>query len=296
MIINPAIEALIDEIREDKTHGASQLARQALDVMKAAAAQSRSSNVVDLRREVQHTASRLKDLRPSMVPIFNSVRKLEETIEHDRSSDLDSLRRNIISRIEELVQVSIEALNRIAAHASGLVCDGDVILTHSYSSTVAAALKKTYQAYGIRVIATRSGAGRTGERLVWELGLAGVPVTFIDDTAAGVLMSSAKKVFVGADRICSDGGLVNGVGTYMVALAAKKAGAPFYVLCETLKFDSRMKSSEVELEEKDPQEVALTGTLPAGTTVKNPYFDVTPGELITGIVTENGIYPSPARG
>jgi len=96
-------------------------------------------------------------------------------------------------------------------------------------------------------------------------------------------------VWTGADRICADGALVNGVGTYLVALAAQRAELPFYALCETLKFDPRLPSTAVELEEKEAAEVAPEGSLPEGVTVRNPYFDITPADLITGIVTEEGL-------
>jgi len=141
----------------------------------------------------------------------------------------------------------------------------------------------------IEVIATRSGAGGTGQRIAQELGRKGMKVTFIDDTAAGLYVSSANKVMVGADRVCADGGVVNGVGTYPLALAAQEAEVPFYVLCETLKFDHRMRSDEVDLEEKEPAEVIGRAKLPPQVEVKNPYFDITPLELVTGVVTENGL-------
>jgi len=94
---------------------------------------------------------------------------------------------------------------------------------------------------------------------------------------------------VGADRICADGKLVNGIGTYQLALATEKAGIPFYVLGETLKFDSRLKSDEVDLEEGETSELIEPDRLPAKVRVKNPHFDITPLELISGIVTENGL-------
>ena len=96
-------------------------------------------------------------------------------------------------------------------------------MTHSYSSTVAAALKAVREKHRIQVIVTRSGPSRTGERTVWEVSYFGIPVTFVDDTAMGLYISQADKVLVGADRICADGGLVNGVGTYLLAMAAQRA-------------------------------------------------------------------------
>jgi ribose 1,5-bisphosphate isomerase len=289
MTIPPEIETLINEIRDDRTHGASQLARQALELMKAAAAQSRAVDAAEFRQEFGEIATRLKNVRPSMVPIFNSVVRLESNLKAAHAESVDSLRQQVIASVSELVQSALSALTKLAACSANLLSQEDVVLTHSYSSTVAGALKEAHKAVGIRVIVTRSGVGRTGERIAWELNLAGVPVTFIDDCAVGFYIKTAQKVLVGADRVCADGGLVNGIGTSLVAQAAKNAGVPFYVLCDTLKFDCRLKSTEVILEEKEPAEVVPAGVLPADITVKNPYFDITPPELITGIVTEIGL-------
>jgi translation initiation factor 2B subunit (eIF-2B alpha/beta/delta family) len=170
------------------------------------------------------------------------------------------------------------------------MADGDRVMTHSYSSTVVAVMQETFTRHrNIEVITTRSGAGRTGERITQELGHYGIPITFIDDAAMGLYMPMANKVVVGADRVCADGKVVNGIGTYQLALAAERAGIPFYVLCESLKFDPRLKGDEIDLEEKETQEVVEPGRLPPAVKVKNPYFDITPLALVSGIVTENGL-------
>ena len=166
-------------------------------------------------------------------------------------------------------------------------------MTHSYSSTVVEVLKQAFTKHkNIEVITTRSGTGGTGERVAQELGLYGIPVTFIDDAAVGLYISTVNKVMVGADRICADGKVVNGIGTYQLALVAERVSIPFYVVCETLKFDPRVRSGEVDLEEKETWEVVKPGKLPPKVRVKNPYFDITPLELVTGIVTENGLLTS----
>ncbi|MCL0057687.1 hypothetical protein M1N05_01265 [Dehalococcoidales bacterium] len=145
--------------------------------------------------------------------------------------------------------------------------------TDSYSSTVMAVLKAALAKHRhIEVIATRSGPGGTGERIARELGLYGIPVTFIDDTAMGLYLSMMNKVVVGADRICADGKVVNGISTYQLALTAERAGIPFYVFCEMLKFDPRLKGDEVDLEEKEPSEVVKMRRFPPEVRVKNPYF------------------------
>jgi len=291
MNISPEIINLIDEIRNDKTRGASELARQAVKVLKIAAEHSQAGSGEAFLLEQREIGERLMSTRPTMAPIVNIVSGLLKTIsEKPTAMDLSSVKQGTISKADEAVKDSLEAVARIAEYTSQLIADTDRVMTHSYSSTVVAALKEAFTRHGnIEVMATRSGPGRTGERIARELALHGVPVAFIDDAAMGLYLAAANKVIVGADRVCADGRIINGIGTYPLALAAKRAGIPFYVLCETLKFDPRLRSDEVDLEEKEPAEVIAPGRLPPQVRVKNPHFDITPLELVTGIVTEKGL-------
>jgi eIF-2B alpha/beta/delta-like uncharacterized protein len=286
--ISRRISRLIDEIRNDKTQGASQLARQAVMVLKAAAEHSQAASAEQFLEELKGVGEGLKGARPAMAPIFNIVNRYLGAL--SPAQGLDHLKGLAITKADELARVSLQAIAEITSCGLGLIAEGDRIMTHSYSSTVMAVLEETFaEGKPIEVIATRSGAGRTGQRIALELGRQGMKVTLIDDTAVGLYISSANKVMVGADRVCLDGTIVNGVGTYPLALAAQKAAVPFYVLCETLKFDHRLRGEEVDLEEKEPSEIVGRAKLPPQLSVKNPYFDLTPLELVTGIVTENGL-------
>jgi translation initiation factor eIF-2B subunit delta len=291
MSISPEIISLIEEIKNNKTHGASQLARQAAEVLKVIAEYSQAKSVDKFLLEQREVGERLMSARPAMAPVFNIVARLLKAVsEKSVEMDLPSIRRFAISRAEEVIGESLQDIAQIARYGAELIAKGDRIMTHSYSSTVVAVLQEAFtRDRNIEVITTRSGPGRTGERIAQELGHYGVPVTFIDDTAIGLYISTVNKVIVGADRVCADGNLVNGIGTYQLALAAKMRGIPFYVFCETLKFDPRLKGDEVDLEEKDTSEVVEPERLPPRVNVKNPYFDITPLELVSGIVTENGL-------
>ena len=292
MDIGVEISDLIDKLKNNRTDGASELARQAAGILKTAAESSRTENAAEFVLEQAEIGKRLTSTHPSMATIYNMVSRLLSVLDRkSKRMEPDAVRQLVIDRADEVMEESLKAVEEIARNSARLIKDGDTILTHSYSSTVVAALKKASAGYSdIRVVVTRSGPGRSGERTARELGGLNLGLMFIDDTAAGLYLSEVDKVMVGADRICSDGAVVNGAGTYMLALAAEKAGIPFYVLCETLKFDSRLKSSEVEIEEKEPEEVAGKADLPAGTIIRNPYFDITPLELITSVVTENGLF------
>ncbi|MDD5039063.1 MAG: translation initiation factor eIF-2B [Dehalococcoidales bacterium] len=290
MDISPEIIGLIDAIRNDKTRGASELARQSIEVLKLAAKHSRTSSTAEFLMEQQDIGGRLMSARPAMAPIFNLVSRLLDTVTEKAAADMDSIRRLTTSKADELVRDSLQAIAQIAKYSSQLVAGGDKIMTHSYSSTVIAALKAVFNEHSdIEVVITRSGAGHTGENTARQLGSHGIPLTFIDDTAVGLYLPTVNKVMVGADRVCADGKIVNGVGTYLLALAAEKAEIPVYILCDTLKFDPRLRSNEIDLEEKEPSEVIEPGRLPPQVTIRNPYFDITPLELVTGIITENGL-------
>ena len=139
-----------------------------------------------------------------------------------------------------------------------------------------------------------------GARLTaWELAQAGVPHTLIPDAAAGHLMSLGEVdvVLVGADRVAANGDTANKIGTYPLAVLAARHGIPFFVCAPTNSIDpATPDGSSIEIEERPADEVLLVrgvAIAPPGTEVRNPSFDVTPAELITGIVTEEGVVRAP---
>ncbi|MBN1189353.1 MAG: translation initiation factor eIF-2B [Dehalococcoidales bacterium] len=288
MTVHPEVLRLVDQIREDTTHGASELARQALGAFILLSDVSREKSDSGFRQEFYELAEALKYTRPSMASLNNAVNRLLKELPHE-PAEMTLLRTMVKRRAEELILLSQQANAVIAAGAAEMCTDGETVMTHSYSSTVSAAIIAAHKKHGIKAIVTRSGAGRTGIRTAKELDESGIELVFIDDTAAGLYITGAGRVFVGADKVCNDGALVNGAGTYLMALAAEKAGVPLFVLCDTLKFDPSMPGSGAELEEKDPSEVIAPGVLNPRIQVKNPYFDVTPPYLITGFITEAGL-------
>ena len=174
MDISPEIISLIDEIRNDRTHGDSQLARQAVNVLKVAAERSQADTTEHFLLEQKEVGERLMSVRPAMAPVFNIVSRLLSIMAGKAAEmDLDSARRLTISKADEVTSNSLQAIAQIAEHGSELIADGDRIMTHSYSSTVVAALKRAFTKHrNIEVITTRSGPGRTGERIAQQLGFA----------------------------------------------------------------------------------------------------------------------------
>jgi methylthioribose-1-phosphate isomerase len=137
-----------------------------------------------------------------------------------------------------------------------------------------------------------------GARLTaWELDRLGIPATLVADVMAGSLMAGGEVdlVVVGADRVAANGDVANKVGTYPLAVLAHHHGVPFYVAAPTSTFDPHTPDgASIEVEQRDPDEVTVIGgtrIAPAGVAVDNRAFDVTPAELVTAYITEEGVTP-----
>ena len=145
MKISPEIINLIDEIRDDRIHGASELARQAVSVLKTAAECSQADSVEQFLGEQNEIGQMLISVRPAMAPLFNITIRLADAIAvKARRMSLDSFRQLTIAKADEIVSDSLQAVAQIAKYGSRLVADGDRIMTHSYSSTVVVALKEAF--------------------------------------------------------------------------------------------------------------------------------------------------------
>jgi len=190
-----------------------------------------------------------------------------------------------------------------------LIREGSTLLTHCNAGGLATsgfgtALAPMYVArrrgIDFKVYADETRPLLQGARLTaWELKRAGIDVTVICDSASHLMMSrgAVDVVFVGSDRITMSGDFANKIGTYGVALSARAAGVPFYVVApvSTIDFDLE-KGEDIPIEERDPAEVTdISGVkvTPPGVAAYNPAFDVTPAELVSGIITERGLIRPP---
>ena len=205
----------------------------------------------------------------------------------------------------------IASCRAMGVHGAGLVPDGSRIMTHCNAGALATAGHGT----ALGVIRSARDAGKTvsvianetrpylqGARLTaWEMVQENIPVTLIADNMAGHLMScnEVDLVIVGADRIAANGDTANKIGTYTLAVLAKRHGLPFYVAAPISTFDPKIPDgSHTPIEERPSGEI--TGYrgqrwAPQGVSVRNPAFDVTPADLITAIITERGVLSPPSR-
>jgi methylthioribose-1-phosphate isomerase len=198
------------------------------------------------------------------------------------------------------------AMGRLGAE---LIPEGARVMTHCNTGALATAgygtalgVIRAAKGKNISVIANETRPYLQGARLTaWELVQEGIPCTLITDSMAGHLMSRGEVdvVVVGADRIAANGDVANKIGTYPLAVLAKRHGIPFYVAAPRSSFDPKIPDgSHIPIEERPAAEVTgYRGArwAPEGVAVRNPAFDVTPAELVTGIICEKGIASPPYR-
>ena len=268
-------------------------------------------NYAQQSTHIQHAwladaAQRLCSARPTAVNLAWAVHRLERAGRAASSSDFaDALQREA-----EAVHAEDRVICRgIGAAGAALITQGAGVLTHCNAGALAVselgtATAPMYLAHraGVqfRVYADETRPVLQGARLTaWELGAAGIDVTLICDNMAAHLMSQGRidLVIVGTDRVTANGDVVNKIGTLGVAVLARHFGVPFYVACPSSTFDpDTATAADVEIEERHADEVThIRGVRLAPSDVKvfNPAFDVTPAELVTGIITEHGIVRAP---
>jgi methylthioribose-1-phosphate isomerase len=205
-----------------------------------------------------------------------------------------------------LLEEDVAACRAIGAHGRAELAGARRLLTVCNTGRLAAAgwgtalgvvYAKAEAGEPVEVFACETRPLLQGARLTaWELEHAGIPVTVVTDGAAPTLLARGDidAVIVGCDRVAANGDVANKIGTYALAVAARHHGVPFYVAgpCSTLD-PATPSGADIEIEERDGDEIRLAAGLTASTDVWNPAFDVTPAGLITGIVTDAGVLRAP---
>jgi methylthioribose-1-phosphate isomerase len=271
-----------------------------------AALQSKANTKEQLISDLEIAKKTLFETRPTAV---NLAWGLEEVMNvAKKGNTVDQIKESIINTAKQMAEDDIEINMTMGKHGSQLFSDNDTIMTHCNAGSLATVAYGT--ALGviratkesgkhIKVIATETRPVQQGSRLTaFELKHDGIDVSLIPDTAVGYTMANklVNKVVVGADRILRTGHVYNKIGTYQVALMAKQHGIPFYVAAPLSTFDLKSNPEDVVIEQRKSTEVTQIGdkkTAPDGINVINPAFDMTPPELITGIITEVGVATPP---
>ncbi|HEX9815853.1 MAG TPA: hypothetical protein VGB18_02640, partial [Candidatus Thermoplasmatota archaeon] len=263
---------------------------KALQILQRLATQSTAASAPELLDELSDAAVKVLRSKPEMGIVFSSLNRfLLDSEQFETASDVGELRIQAVARLQDQVRRMEADLAQSAEHASTLVQNGDVVLTYSRSSTVVAALKRAKAAgKTFDVVTAESRPNLEGRTIAKELSEDQIPVRFVVDAMLGSVVEGADRVMVGADAI-TPRSFVNKVGTRLLVMAAKARGIPVHVISDTGKAWVKRTDPMVSLlggKIRDPKEV--WDQPPYGVEIVNLYFEETPLEWCSGIVSEVG--------
>ena len=253
---------------------------------------------------MKEAAEIIKNTRPTASNLFWAVNRVWKIIK-DFPDNPQTLSDLVVEEAKIMAQEDITVNKNIGKNGAKLLNDGDVVLTHcnagslatvQYGTALAPIRAAIEDGKKISVIADETRPRLQGARLTaYELQYDKIPVKVISDTSSGLLMHLGKvdKVIVGTDRVSSHA-VFNKIGTYLVALAAKDNGIPFYVAAPTSTLSLQDTVDDVTIEQRDATEVSnvlgKVRIVPEGVECLNYAFDITPFRLVSGIITEDGVF------
>jgi methylthioribose-1-phosphate isomerase len=247
--------------------------------------------------------------RPTAINLYWAIDRMRSIMNNNSSQTPKEIANRLLEEAHEILNEDIEINRKMGSFGAELLPDGARVLTHCNAGALATAghgtalgvIRSAVEAgKKISVIADETRPFLQGARLTaWEMVQENIPVTLISDNMSGHLMShdEVDAIVVGTDRVAGNGDVANKIGTYMVAVLSKRHNIPFYVACPLSTIDRSISSgSDIPIEERPINEV--TGYRDCqwaadGVSVRNPAFDVTPADLVTGLITEKGVILSP---
>ena len=299
---------VVKAIKNMVVRGAPAIGVSAAFGLALAALNSNAKSRNNLIKELNTAYWELRSTRPTAINLFWGLDRVMGKAKVGNTPM--EIKNNILREAKKIAQEDIQTNMAMGLYGAKLLFDGDLVMTHCNAGALATTAYGT--ALGIiraakeagktvKVIATETRPVMQGSRLTtFELRHDNIDVTLIPDTAVGHIMSKGniKCVIVGADRVLRTGHVFNKIGTYQVALMAKIHKVPFYVAAPLSTFDFKSNLEDVSIEERHADEVLKIGRkrlAAKGVRTFNPAFDMTPPELITGIVTEKGILTPPFK-
>jgi len=270
------------------------------------------TNIDDLADELDYICDVLGATRPTAVNLFWAIDRMKRTFQKAKTAgkSIGEIQQMMIDDAKAIHAEDIESQRLIAKFGGELIEDNSTVLTHCNAGALATGgvwgtalgviRGAVDQGKHISVIADETRPYMQGARLTaWELMQDDIPVTLITDSMSGHVMKKGRvqAVVVGSDRIAANGDVANKIGTYMVAVLARRHGIPFYVAAPLSTVDLNCPTGEeIPIEERDIREVTHMKDVqlaPDDTVVSNYAFDVTPNDLVTAIITEKGVARAP---
>jgi len=271
-----------------------------------ASLQSDAKEKDELINYLENAKKILFETRPTAVNLSWGLDKIMQVAKN--AENVDEIRKSVVEAAKQMAEDDIKTNMSMGKNGSELFNDNDTIMTHcnagalatvGYGTALGVIRATKDSGKNIKVIATETRPVQQGSRLTaFELKHDNIDVSLIPDTAVGYTMVNGlvNKIVVGADRILRTGHVYNKIGTYQIATMAKQHDIPFYVAAPLSTFDLESRPEDIIIEQRKASEVTGIGdnkTAPDGIDVINPAFDITPPELISGIITENGIAKPP---
>jgi methylthioribose-1-phosphate isomerase len=263
----------------------------------------------DFKCGMESGISVLAKSRPTAVNLFWALQRMRLVWQSVEAQSNAVVAQRLLAEAHEVLAEDIRINRAMGALGAELLADGARVLTHCNAGALATAGHGT--ALGvfrsaveagkkISVIADETRPFLQGARLTaWEMVQEKIPVTLITDNMAGYMMAQGEvdAVVVGTDRVAANGDVANKIGTYMVAVLARRHNIPFYVACPLSTIDMAIHSgADIPIEERSVDEVKGfrdTHWAAEGVLIRNPAFDVTPAELVTALITEKGVVHQP---
>lgn len=308
-----SVEEAADAIRQMVVRGAPAIGATAAFGFALGARRASDTPADQLRSALEQHAETLKAARPTAVNLGWAVARMRGVAMRALDEHLagGEVARRLHNEAQAIFEEDVEANREIGRHGAVLVPDGARVLTHCNTGALATTAHGTAlgvvrsavaEGKAVQVLADETRPYLQGSRLTaWELQRDGIPVTVITDNAAGHLMARGEVdlVIVGSDRIAINGDVANKIGTYTVAVLARRHGIPFYVAAPTSTVDPDCPEGQsIPIEERDPEEVLQVlgqRIAPEDVAARHPAFDVTPSDLVTAIITEKGVHRAPYR-
>lgn len=306
-VIVETCERMARAIKVMEIRGAPAIGAAAAMGMALAACEFNGDDRDALMSHLERAKTQLDATRPTAVNLVWATNRMMN-LARSLQGDVLAIVKSLVIESKKVADEDVEINTRMGEHGATLLDDGDTVLTHCNAGALACVAHGT----ALGVIRSAVAAGKrvkvisdeTRPRLqgatltCWELHQDGIPVTQVPDNQAGYLMQRGMihKIVVGADRIVKDG-VFNKIGTYSVAVLARHHGIPFYVAAPVSTIDLVTRMKDVIIEQRDESEVKLVldkvQVSPDGVPALNYAFDPTPMDLVTAIITEDGVFTPP---
>ena len=304
-----SVEQVWDSIKQLKVRGAPAIGVAGAYGLLVAIREQTALNKKELLQDIEVKAEYLDSARPTAVNLKWALNRMLKSAKIFSRDDSKALYKHLEEEAIRIHEEDVQLCLKMGINAVLLIKEGMGVLTHCNAGALATtgigtATAPMYLAHQnsvqFRVYSNETRPLLQGSRLTsWELQQSGLDVTLLTDNMAAHIMSQGliDLVITGTDRVAANGDVANKIGTHGVAILAKHFGIPFYVACPYSTIDMKTANGkEIVIEERNAEEITHFGlrrTAPEKMKVRNPAFDVTPNELVTGLITEKGIISTP---